>query len=227
MQITYDPTNHRQNNFADCVAQSLGKCTDEFQKQIDDKLKESLDKMKEQLDELEKRTKLLVPPGIIQAFGYPDAPKEGWLPCNGEAVSRDKYADLFKAIGTNFGEGDGSTTFNVPDLQGQFLRGYPGGYLDPDREFASVQGDAIRDIQGAFGKNVTAKSSIFETRSASGAFEAEAEIDMAKALATIPSLPSTAGIKYPLGYKFKASNMVPTADENRPVNISLLFCIKT
>lgn len=51
------------------------------------------------------------------------ASKTGWLLCDGAAVSRSTYADLFSAIGTQHGSGDGSTTFNVPNLKGRFLRG--------------------------------------------------------------------------------------------------------
>ena len=47
----------------------------------------------------------------------------GYLKANGAAVSRTVYAALFAAIGTTFGAGDGSTTFNLPDLRGQFMRG--------------------------------------------------------------------------------------------------------
>jgi microcystin-dependent protein len=47
----------------------------------------------------------------------------GWLICNGSAVSRTTYADLFTAIGTTFGVGNGSTTFNLPNYSGAFLRG--------------------------------------------------------------------------------------------------------
>lgn len=62
------------------------------------------------------------PLGTINAFGGTTAP-EGWLLCQGQALSRTEYADLFAVIGTNFGSGDGSTTFNLPDLRGEFLRG--------------------------------------------------------------------------------------------------------
>lgn len=54
------------------------------------------------------------PIGAIQAFGGSVAPS-GWLLCQGQAISRTIYADLFAVIGTNFGVGDGSTTFNLPD----------------------------------------------------------------------------------------------------------------
>jgi microcystin-dependent protein len=74
-----------------------------------------------------------VPAGSIVAFGGTVAPT-GYLLCNGQAVSRTDYADLFTAIGTAFGSGNGSTTFNVPDFRGRFLRGVDGGVgRDPDR----------------------------------------------------------------------------------------------
>ena len=56
------------------------------------------------------------PVGSIQAYGGSSAPW-GWLLCQGQAISRATYAELFNVIGTSFGEGDGSTTFNVPDLR--------------------------------------------------------------------------------------------------------------
>lgn len=62
------------------------------------------------------------PAGIIAPFAGTSAPS-GWLSCNGSAISRATYATLFAAIGTTWGVGDGSTTFNVPDLRGMFLRG--------------------------------------------------------------------------------------------------------
>lgn len=60
------------------------------------------------------------PAGFIQMFGGTSGSiPSGWLLCDGSAVSRTTYADLFTAIGTSWGTGDGSTTFNVPDLRGR------------------------------------------------------------------------------------------------------------
>lgn len=59
-----------------------------------------------------------LPVGTIVPFGAISIPS-GWLECNGAAVSRATYADLFASIGTTYGAGDGSTTFNVPDLRGR------------------------------------------------------------------------------------------------------------
>lgn len=63
------------------------------------------------------------PAGFILAAGL-DSPPMGWLLCNGQAVSRTGvYAPLFAAYGTRFGAGDGSTTFNVPDIRGRTIIG--------------------------------------------------------------------------------------------------------
>ena len=61
-------------------------------------------------------------PGIIQLYAGSSVPS-GWLICNGQAVSRTTYAALFAVIGTTYGAGDGSTTFNVPNLVNKTVRG--------------------------------------------------------------------------------------------------------
>lgn len=65
---------------------------------------------------------LLVPTGVISAFGGTSAPA-GYLLCDGQTVSRTTYAALFGVIGTAFGAGDGSTTFGIPDTKALVLRG--------------------------------------------------------------------------------------------------------
>jgi len=64
-----------------------------------------------------------VPVGALLPYGGASAPSGGWLLCNGDAVSRSTYADLFAIIGTTFGVGNGSTTFNVPDMRQRFPLG--------------------------------------------------------------------------------------------------------
>jgi len=65
----------------------------------------------------------------------------GWLLCNGQAISRSTYANLFASIGTTYGIGDGSSTFNVPDYRGMFLRGVDAGAgNDPDTATRVAQG---------------------------------------------------------------------------------------
>jgi len=63
--------------------------------------------------------------GTIKPWGKATAPA-GYLLCDGTAVSRTTYADLFAVVGTTYGVGDNSTTFNVPDLQGKFPQGKSG-----------------------------------------------------------------------------------------------------
>jgi microcystin-dependent protein len=65
---------------------------------------------------------MLVPIGAILAWPGATAPT-GWVLCDGSAISRTTYATLFAAISTSFGSGDGSTTFNVPDLRGRVMVG--------------------------------------------------------------------------------------------------------
>jgi microcystin-dependent protein len=59
-----------------------------------------------------------IPTGVIQPFGGASAPS-GYLLCFGQAISRTTYSALFTALGTGFGAGDGTTTFNLPDLRGR------------------------------------------------------------------------------------------------------------
>ncbi|EGJ51835.1 phage tail protein [Desulfocurvibacter africanus] len=84
------------------------------------------------------------PAGTVAFFARSSSP-EGWLKCNGAAVGRATYAGLFAAIGTSFGVGDGSTTFKLPDLRGEFVRGWDDGRgADSGRVFGSAQADAFR-----------------------------------------------------------------------------------
>jgi len=63
--------------------------------------------------------------GAIKPWTKATAP-DGYVLCNGAAISRSTYADLFAVISTTYGSGDGSTTFNVPQLQGKMPQGYDG-----------------------------------------------------------------------------------------------------
>jgi microcystin-dependent protein len=64
----------------------------------------------------------LVPTGVITPYAGSSAPT-GWLACDGSAVNRVTYSALYSAIGTTWGSGDGSTTFNLPDLRGRAVIG--------------------------------------------------------------------------------------------------------
>lgn len=149
-------------------------------------------------------------PGAVVHFARTTAPA-GYLKANGAAVSRTTYADLFAAIGTVFGTGDGFNTFNLPDLRGEFLRGWADGRnVDSGRVFGSAQGDAIRNITGSIIMDnepvQTATGAFFDDGVASG--RGSNNDSSARKLG------------------FDASRQVPTATENRPRNIAMLACIK-
>ena len=87
---------------------------------------------------------LQVPIASIHAFATQTVP-DGYLICDGSEVSRADYADLYAALGTVWGEGDGTTTFNIPDLRGEFLRGFDADRgVDDGREFGTNQADDFK-----------------------------------------------------------------------------------
>lgn len=99
-----------------------------------------------------------VPAGTVLYFAN-STPPEGYLKCNGAKISREEYNRLFNAIGTIFGEGDGVSTFNLPDLRGEFIRGWDDERgIDVSREFASWQpATGIRWALGSFTPSGTNK----------------------------------------------------------------------
>lgn len=87
----------------------------------------------------------LIPPGSQMLWGSETVPS-GWLECDGSELSRADYAKLFTKMGTRFGEGNGSTTFNIPDWRGIFPRGWDHGRgRDTDRAMdGAVQEDQLQ-----------------------------------------------------------------------------------
>lgn len=84
-----------------------------------------------------------IPVGAIFAFPFETIPS-GYLICDGSAISRTTYANLFALIGVMYGSGDGSTTFNLPDYRGEFLRGVDSGSgKDPDAISRTDRGDGV------------------------------------------------------------------------------------
>ena len=85
-----------------------------------------------------------VPIGSVITVAMATAPT-GYLKANGAAVSRTTYSALFAVIGTTFGVGDGATTFTLPELRGEFIRGWDDGRgVDSGRVFGSYQGDQLK-----------------------------------------------------------------------------------
>ena len=91
------------------------------------------------------------PVGLILPYGGESVPT-GWFECNGAAISRTTYSALYTAIATLWGVGNGTTTFNIPDLRGYFVRGWDNGAgNDPDAasrtggdHVGSSQADAVK-----------------------------------------------------------------------------------
>lgn len=146
-----------------------------------------------------------VAPGAVVAFARNTAPT-GWLKANGAAVSRTTYAALFAAIGTTFGVGDGSTTFNLPDLRGEFVRGWDDGRtIDNGRVFGTSQLDAFQ----GHGHNS------YGTDGAGAGAGLQFAVN-----ATAPRGATLEAIT--LG----SYGTPRVASETRPRNVALLFCIK-
>lgn len=149
------------------------------------------------------------PPGTVIHVAMNTAPT-GFLKANGAAISRATYAALFTAIGTTFGSGDGSTTFNVPDLRGEFLRGWDDSRgIDAARVFGSSQLDAFQ----GHGHDITYPYTGASGGSLGTSLNTSVEPNI---LANTVTNPNTLG----------AYGTPRIAAETRPRNISLLACIK-
>ena len=143
-------------------------------------------------------------------------PKGRWLFCDGREISRADYPELFEAIGTTYGEGDGTTTFNIPDRRGYFGRCLDAGAevdYQSDREIGSKQGDAIRNITGKMYDNHLSSMNATE-----GALVSTV---MGTAYQYIGQ-----GTYFGLNTDFDASRVVPTAPENVVKNIAEYVCIR-
>lgn len=171
----------------------------------------------------------LFPAGMIMPFAGPaENIPAGWLLCDGSAISRSQYANLYNAIGVCWGTGDGASTFNLPDLRGMFLRGVSGDSgNDPDAEnrvvltdnggntgnnVGSYQGDAIRNITGTiWGSGIA-----WPDLGGDGAFEVYAT----------GAGHSSSDAHDGRGFNFDASRVVPVGSDNRPKNVYVTYIIK-
>ncbi|NSX15972.1 tail fiber protein [Cupriavidus taiwanensis] len=164
-------------------------------------------------------------PGAILFHAKNTAPP-GYLKANGGAVSRSTYQDLFNEIGVTFGAGNGSTTFNLPDLRGEFLRGWDDARgVDVSRAFGSAQGGQMTGHQhptpfafdaGSFyslGAGTPVNSPLFSTASVSAYYK------------TMINNGASAG---PISVQAALTSGASVTDsaETRPRNVALLACIK-
>jgi microcystin-dependent protein len=94
------------------------------------------------------------PAGIVAPYAGTSAPS-GWLLCYGQAVSRTTYAGLFATVSTTYGTGDGSTTFNVPDLRGRVVAGQDDMGGSSANRLTGVTGSVDGDVLGGTGGEET------------------------------------------------------------------------
>ena len=147
------------------------------------------------------------PVGTIEYFAMA-VPPAGYLKADGAAVGRETYPDLFDAIGTVFGDGDGKTTFNLPDLIGRF----PQGSMTPGQKFEA----GLPNIEGQF---VAAKLTDWVSRVSGALFNCEGETN-------IPS-GGTYGTAHGIGLNASLSNAIyGSSDTVQPPALTLLPCIK-
>lgn len=145
---------------------------------------------------------IAAPPGMIMYYTARNAPN-GWLACSGQAVSRTTYEDLYKIIGTTFGKGDGSTTFNLPDLRGEFIRGWDNSRgVDNSRGLGTSQSDEF-------------KSHIHKVKegSVNPRWITNNEIIVS-------------GDDFTQTVSYESSTTATGGSETRPRNVALLACIK-
>lgn len=155
--------------------------------------------------------------GMIAHFARSAAPP-GFLKANGGAYSRTVYARLFGVIGTTFGAGDGSTTFNVPDLRGEFIRGWDDGRgVDSGRTLGSYQAQSTEDHKHESPIAVSSPSIRTVGQDPFGLGTSQTFVDVLTTSAV--SVPDS----------FSLTNTIWPASrtgETRPRNVALLACIK-
>ncbi|WP_022732077.1 phage tail protein [Thalassospira lucentensis] len=151
------------------------------------------------------------PISSISIFAGSEIPT-GFLNCDGAEVSREDYAELYALIGDIWGEGDGSTTFNLPDLRDEFIRG-----ATASNAVGAMQQDAMQQITGSI-ENVYLNTTY---PNAQGVFSASSSV----ADKIVNSYGSGAKI-VPLEFDSAMSPDARTADETRPRNVAVTFGIK-
>ena len=157
-----------------------------------------------------------VPTGIVEFFAGSKAPK-GWLVCDGSAISRTEYDELFGVIGTTYGTGDGSTTFNLPNLIDRFAEG--------GKSVGTKKEAGLPNITGTFRSLVWTQD-----EKATGAVNEKNASYAAKDLNNLStSVTSGGGIYNTKIYNFDASRSNPiygSSDTVQPPSLVLLPIIK-
>ncbi|EPL7529838.1 phage tail protein, partial [Morganella morganii] len=157
---------------------------------------------------------ITVPVGTVITVAHNNQVAGRFLRTNGTAVSRTAYADLFAAIGTTYGAGDGSTTFNLPDTRDDFPR-----FAGDSRAVGSKQGDAMRNIVGSYAMAKPDTSNILDH--ATGPFQILENTSQWYSIKTAPSV----GKQFVMHFNLENTSL-PLASENRPRNIAFAGWIR-
>ena len=169
--------------------------------------------------------------GSISAFAMSTAPV-GFLSCEGQAISRSTYSALYTKIGTTWGVGDGSTTFNIPDFRGMFLRGTGShGTLNmaDGNDFAgpaigSSENDQMQDWQLGADEDLTGARDAFAT---AGARDYTPSNTSASTRTAYLLDTDDQGASNKLKAMDDGTSGTPrTGDETRPVNFGVKYCIR-
>ena len=170
----------------------------------------------------------LVPAGAVIFHAGATAPT-GYLKANGAAVSRTTYADLFAAIGTTYGAGDGSTTFVIPDFRGMFPRGWDDGRgIDIGRVRGSYQDDAVQE-HGHVASSSTngSHAHVVGTRGYDGnSTGIGAEVSYSGFGGVVNTLSTASAGDHAHTITVGGVNSGSSAAETRVKNVALLACIK-
>lgn len=168
---------------------------------------------------VDRRRNLGLPSGVVFPFAGVAAPY-GYLICDGRAVSRTDYAGLFVSIGTAHGIGDGSTTFNLPDYRGRFLRGLDGSAgNDPDK--------LTRTAMGTGGNSGNAVGSVQSDAMQGHQHNTYASMANGGVGAMLPTGVSNSSFSPTHGYLVDGVNGTPrTTSETRVKNVNVNYIIK-
>tara|TARA_R100000655_G_scaffold72492_1_gene111013 strand:- start:1800 stop:2756 length:957 start_codon:yes stop_codon:yes gene_type:complete len=171
-----------------------------------------------------------VPIGTVLSFAA-NTPPSGFLECNGANVSRSTYASLFSTVGTSFGIGDGSSTFGLPDLRGQFVRGWvSNGSVDSGRTFGSTQTDQNKNhTHTTDSHNLTGSVSVLSATLAQNPGTATGVFSKGTTQAAVGAPSGGSGSASALDFSGAHTHTVSSSGggaENRPTNVALMYVIK-
>lgn len=171
-----------------------------------------------------------VPVGTILTHAA-NTPPSGFLECNGSAISRSTYATLFSTISTTFGVGDGSSTFALPDLRGQFVRGWANtGSTDASRVFGSSQTDQNKNhTHTTDSETLTGSVSHLSSSLAQNPGTASGVFSRGSSASAVGAQSGGSGSAAALGFDGTHSHTISSSGggtEARPTNIALMYIIK-